>query len=105
MAADPKQWTGFSPHITKVVKYGIQGIHFPCKAKFRRVNATLDGAEEAGAIFDPWYNAIYPTDPEEKKKACELRGVQKEQEDREEGAIWPQRPKTAAPQWRYERGS
>ena len=65
VAANPKQWPRFSPHITKVVKYGIQGIHFPCKPKFRRVNTTLDGAEEAGAIFDPWYNAIWPEDSEE----------------------------------------
>ena len=51
--ADPRKWGDLHPHVTKVVKIGHMGLTFPCKAKYDRVNYSLDGIEEAWDLFDP----------------------------------------------------
>ena len=52
--ADPAKWYDFHPHITKVVKIGHRRLEFPCKAKYDRVNLTLDGIEETRQLHDPF---------------------------------------------------
>ncbi len=86
--ANGKQYAHFCPHITKVVKYGKEGIIFPCKAKYDRVNCTLDGLEEAYRMFHPLSTGSVDddTDPED-NVGDELRGEQGQREENFEERI------------------
>ena len=84
--ASPAPWGKWTPHITKVVKMGRKGLHFPLKKKYDSVNTILEGAELAQEEFDGWKDLLDVTSPEDKVEGPdELRGVQvKEEEEQAE---------------------
>ena len=49
-----KEFSWLTPHVTKRVRFGKEGVVFPLKKRYDEANITLEGVEKAYQISDPF---------------------------------------------------